>query len=88
MVLAGVFRILGQKCLKLGGFTCVFAEITDGMSLKPDSRLSGKRFQDTIYTLSEKIQTVFLFFYLFPVLGEKIRTLCVRASLGAASPPR
>ena len=34
-----VFRCLGAKerTLKLGGFTYAFAEITDVMSLKPDS---------------------------------------------------
>jgi len=87
MVLAGVFRILGQKCLKLGGFTCVFAEITDVMSLKPDSRRSGTRFQNTIYTRTEKNQTVFLLFLVFSALSERIRTQCVPALLGAATPP-
>lgn len=88
LVLAGVFRILGQKCLKLGGFTCVFAEITDKMSMESDSRWSGKRFQNTIYTRTEKNQTVFLIFLsFFPFLGRGLRTRCVRASLGAALPP-
>ena len=51
--------------MKLGGFTCVFAEITDVMSLKPDSRKSGTRFQNTIYMRTEKNQTVFLLFLSF-----------------------
>ena len=89
MVLAGVFRILGQKCLKLGGFTCVFAEITDGMSLEPDSRRTGKRLQKhNLHANGEKSNGFSAFFSKKPVLRGNKRTRCVHASLGAASPPR
>ena len=58
-----VFRALDQKInWKLGRFSCTFDWNTAEMSLKPDSRWSGKRFQNTIYTLSEKKQMGFLLF--------------------------
>jgi hypothetical protein len=74
--------------LKLGGFTCVFAEITDGMSLKPAFRWSGKRFQKSIYTLQRESQDVFPAFFRQILRLMKIWTLSRPASLGTALPPR
>ena len=86
-----VFRTWNQKnCCKLGRFSCTFDWNTVEMSLKPDSYWAGKRFQNTIYTLSEKKSNCFSAFFCEKTHfeGKKEGRLRVHALLGTATPPR
>ena len=55
------FKFSRKRFSKLGGFSLPFAEITVVMSLKPDSRWSGMRFQTKLYLIFVENQAVFLF---------------------------